>query len=77
MLLWRGPLAGLVIAIPALLMGLHSSVILTASPPPSVEHMVGVFVGSSVLLALLSKIALGSAFVEGPVLRLSTLAAIL
>ena len=69
-----GPLAGLVVAIPALLIGLRSSVILTASPSPSAEHMIGVSAGSSVLFALLSKIALGSAITEGHVLRLSPLA---
>ncbi len=69
-----GPLAGLAIAIPALLIGLRSSVVLTASPSSSAEHTIGVSAGSSVLFALLSKIALGSAVGEGHVLRLSPLA---
>lgn len=69
-----GPLAGLVIAVPALIIGLRSSVVLTANPSAPTEHMMGVSAGSSVLFALLSKLALGSAITEGHTLRLSPLA---
>jgi len=41
--------------------GLRSSVALTTSAPPPAEHMIGTSVGSSVLFALLAKIALGKA----------------
>jgi membrane-associated protease RseP (regulator of RpoE activity) len=69
-----GPLAGLVLAIPALLIGLRSSVVLAASPSSSTEHMIGVSAGSSLLFALLSKLVLGNAVGLGHVLRLSPLA---
>ncbi len=69
-----GPLAGLVVAIPALLIGLRSSIVLTPAAASPAEHMIGVSAGSSVLFALLSKIALGSAVAEGHVLQLSPLA---
>lgn len=71
-----GPLAGLVIAIPALLIGLRSSVIVTASAAEPLAGMMhgGASVGSSVLLALLAKLSFGPALLEGHVLQLSPLA---
>lgn len=70
-----GPLAGLAIAIPALLIGLRSSTVVSAAADPVAGMMHGgASVGSSVLLALLAKLALGSALLEGHVLRLSPLA---
>lgn len=71
-----GPLAGLVIAIPALLIGLRSSVIVTASATEPLAGMMhgGASVGSSVLLALLAKLSFGPALLEGHVLQLSPLA---
>jgi Zn-dependent protease len=69
-----GPLASLVLAIPALLIGLRSSVVLAASPSSSTEHVIGVSAGSSLLFALLSKLVLGNAVGLGHVLRLSPLA---
>jgi len=71
-----GPLAGLVIAIPALLIGLRSSVIVADSADSAAGMMMhgGASVGSSVLLALLAKLSLGTALLEGHVLRLSPLA---
>ena len=69
-----GPLAGLVVAIPALLIGLHSSVVLTATSGAPAEHMIGVSAGSSLLFALLSKLMLGKVLGVGHVLRLSPLA---
>ena len=70
-----GPLAGLVIAIPALLIGLRSSVIVAAAAEPAAGMMHGgTSVGSSVLLAFLAKLSLGPALLEGHVLQLSPLA---
>ncbi len=68
-----GPLAGLAVAIPALLVGLRSSVVL--EPGAAVDtHMGGVSIGSSLLFAMLSKLSLGGAAGYGHVLRLSPLA---
>jgi membrane-associated protease RseP (regulator of RpoE activity) len=69
-----GPLAGLVVAIPALLIGLRSSTIVAAAPSGATDHMIGASVGSSVLFVLLAKIALGGAIGSGHILRLSPLA---
>ena len=67
-----GPLAGLAVAIPALLIGLRSSTIL---PPDAMPGMMqGTSAGSSVLFALLAKLSLGDALQFGHVLRLSPLA---
>lgn len=69
-----GPLAGLVIAIPALLIGLRTSTIL----PPETEalgHMFGgTSVGSSLLFAALAKLSLGDGLQSGHIIRLSPLA---
>lgn len=67
-----GPLAGLVVAIPALLIGLRSSTIVPGDAAASM--MAGTSVGSSILLALLAKLSLGPALEYGHVLRLSPLA---
>jgi Zn-dependent protease len=70
-----GPLAGLVIAIPALLIGLRSSVIMTGAAEPAAGMIHGgTSVGSSVLLAFLAKLSLGPALHAGHVLQLSPLA---
>jgi membrane-associated protease RseP (regulator of RpoE activity) len=69
-----GPLAGLTVAIPALLIGLRSSLILTTSLPSGVEHMSGVSAGSFLLFAGLSKLVIGDALGQAHVLRLSPLA---
>jgi Zn-dependent protease len=68
-----GPLAGLVFAIPALLFGLHDSKVITGDAPIGLSHS-GVEIGSSLLMALLSKLALGPAAVEGHRLILHPLA---
>ena len=69
-----GPLAGLAIAIPALLIGLQSSEVLSPGSPGATMHMGGTSVGSSFLFALLAKIALGEELTQGHLLRLSPLA---
>ena len=70
-----GPLAGLAVAIPALLIGLRSSAIIAAGAEPAAGMMHGgTAVGSSVLLTLLAKLSLGPALLEGHVLQLSPLA---
>lgn len=70
-----GPLAGLVVAIPALLIGLQSSEVL----PPETEVAGGMLghgtsAGSSILFALLSKVALGEQLQDGYLVQLSPLA---
>jgi membrane-associated protease RseP (regulator of RpoE activity) len=67
-----GPLAGLVFAIPALLIGIrHSHVV--AGAAPDMLHT-GVQVGSSFLLAVLTKFGLGITAIEGQQLALNPLA---
>ena len=54
-----GPLAGLVFAIPALLIGLRQSRIVIENASPDVVHT-GMQIGSSFLMAVLAKLALGA-----------------
>ena len=68
-----GPLAGLVFAIPALLLGLRYSQVLPGSTPASLGH-IGVNVDSSVLLAFLAKMSLGVSVLAGNHLLLHPLA---
>ncbi len=68
-----GPLAGLVIAIPALLIGLKYSTIVMGSAEVGIMEG-GASVGSSVLFALLAKLALEGAITEGHQLILHPLA---
>ena len=69
-----GPLAGLVIAIPALWIGLRSSVIVAVTEPVAGMMHGGTSVSSSVLLAVLAKLSLGTVLLDGHVLQLSPLA---
>ncbi|MBV9298783.1 MAG: site-2 protease family protein [Verrucomicrobia bacterium] len=70
-----GPLAGFVIAVPALLLGLRSSSI-TASGDGTLTHgfLHGATVGSSILFAVLTRISLGDAAQYGALVQLSPLA---
>lgn len=67
-----GPLAGLAVAIPALLIGLRSSTVIPGDAAGGM--MTGTSVGSSLLFALLAKLSLGSTLEYGHVLRLSPMA---
>jgi membrane-associated protease RseP (regulator of RpoE activity) len=69
-----GPLAGLAVAIPALLIGLRSSTILPGEIAQAPSFAGGTSAGSSILFALLAKLSLGDALQFGHVLRLSPLA---
>jgi membrane-associated protease RseP (regulator of RpoE activity) len=69
-----GPLAGLVIAVPALLLGLRSSTVLLGDVDSEAGIMGGTSVGSSVLFAFLAKLSLGQSLQYGDTLRLSPLA---
>ena len=70
-----GPLAGLVIAVPALLLGLRSSTI-TAGTDGTLTHgfLHGATVGSSILFTVLTKVSLGDAAQYGALVQLSPLA---
>lgn len=69
-----GPLAGLSIAIPALLMGLQSSILVSGDFALGPSNVGGTSVGSSVLFALVSKLTLGDALEYSHLVRLSPLA---
>ena len=68
-----GPLAGLVFAIPALLIGLHYSTVLPAADTTTMLQR-GSDVGSSVLFTLLAKLSLGDRLIEGHNILMSPLA---
>lgn len=67
-----GPLAGLLVAIPALLIGLRTSEVLPAGLAPQIGH--GALPGSSILFTALAKLALGTGLQPGDVIRLGPLA---
>jgi Peptidase family M50 len=68
-----GPLAGLVFAIPALIIGLRHSRIIVGAPTADMLHT-GVQIGSSFLLALLTKLSFGEYAGQGHQLVLHPLA---
>lgn len=68
-----GPLAGLLFAVPALLIGLQSSTVLPAASTVTMMQR-GSNVGSSVLFALLAKLSLGGRLIEGHNILMSPLA---
>ena len=68
-----GPLAGLVFAIPALLIGLRQSRMVIESAPPEIVHT-GMQIGSSFLMAIMAKLALGASTLAGHQLILHPLA---
>lgn len=71
-----GPLAGFVVAVPALLVGLQSSAIVFSGVDPAGagHHLGGTSVGSSLLFAVLAKFAFGEALQAGHLVQLSPLA---
>ncbi|HEY2586762.1 MAG TPA: site-2 protease family protein, partial [Tepidisphaeraceae bacterium] len=71
-----GPLAGLVVAVPVLLVGLRSStIVLAPTPADAMQLGTGTSVGSSILFALLAKLSMGQALQYGGcVVKLSPLA---
>lgn len=68
-----GPLAGLVFAIPALLIGLRQSRMVIERASPEIVHT-GMQIGSSFLMAIMAKLALGASTLEGHQLILHPLA---
>jgi len=68
-----GPLAGLVFAIPALLIGLQYSTVLPSADTTTMVQR-GSDIGSSVLFTLLAKLSLGDRLIEGHNILMSPLA---
>jgi membrane-associated protease RseP (regulator of RpoE activity) len=69
-----GPLAGLVIAIPATLIGLRQSSVIPYDLSLPVNQVHGTSAGSSLLFAMLAKLSLGDQLQDGYLVQLSPLA---
>lgn len=69
-----GPLAGLVMAIPALFIGLRSSTLLPFNGDPATQTFGGTSVGSSLLFTLIAKLSLGDSLQFDHLVQLSPLA---
>jgi membrane-associated protease RseP (regulator of RpoE activity) len=69
-----GPLAGLVVAIPALYFGLQDSEIVRAGSAPVLEGLRGVTSQASILMAFLVHWSLGEAITSGDTVRLTPMA---
>lgn len=69
-----GPLAGLVLAIPALIIGLQTSRVLPESAEPSGMLLGGGAISSSILFTLIAKATLGAKIASDSLLELSPLA---
>jgi membrane-associated protease RseP (regulator of RpoE activity) len=69
-----GPLAGLAVAVPALLIGLHYSQVIVPGAAVQPGMLGGTSVGSSILFALLAKLSLGQSLDYGHLVRLHPLA---
>lgn len=74
-----GPLAGLLVAVPALAIGLQWSEVIPAAEAAAETvaggmHGAGLDAGSSLLMALVAKFALGEALLEGHLIQLHPLA---
>ena len=69
-----GPLAGLLVAIPALALGLRWSTVLPVEPTVAGHMAQGLSVSTSVLLAVVAKVVLGSSLLQGHYLVLHPLA---
>jgi len=69
-----GPLAGLVVAVPALFFGLESSTVLPGADMSDLSSRHGASVGSSILLAVIAKLSIGESLVSGHIVQLTPLA---
>lgn len=69
-----GPLAGLVVAVPALIIGLPQSEVIVGPVEPAQHALHGTSATSSLLFALITKLTIGQELQYGHILKLSPLA---